>query len=455
MGESLRLPFPVYNRRIYGPANTFLTPEVAAELGTVLGTLLGEGALVTTARDLYPPSRMLKRAFTSGLMSTGVTVVDFHEATLPELAFSVKRFGAKAGVHFSAAPFDGNSIQVTILDATGAEISEDRLSDITSMYEAHRAVRSLPTRVGWVSYAEYIHDIYTAAAAGFVDSSPITAKEPLIVVDMNHGPAHLVLPGLLSTLNVRYVAVNSGRPAPRAPLWLFPRPKFFVMLSELSRAASSNFAAALSSDASQVFVVDDKGRFIDPDVLIAVVASILPPGSRLAVVDSTSGLVDKVAERNKITLIRVKGLASDISRGMRRLKATLGVSDSGEFIFPQFSLSPDGMLFIVKLLEILCAKELRLSTLVESLPEVQSFRLEVDVDEGKAINVLAHLLSTNAEVALTPLSVKYKVADVWVKVEVDPAQSKLYVSADAVSRNAIEVVKKEYERLIEFMEGLQ
>jgi len=451
----VRRPFPIYNRRIYGPANTFLTPETSAELGAVLGTLLGEGSLVTTARDLYPPSRMLKRAFTAGLMSTGVTVIDFHEATLPELAFSVKRFGAKAGVHFSAAPFNGNSIQITVLDATGAEISEDRLSDLISMYEAHRAVRSLPTRVGWVSYAEYIHDIYTASAAGFVDSSPIAAKEPMVVVDMNHGPAHLVLPSLLSTLNVRYIAVNAGRPAPRAPLGLFPQPKFLTMLSDLSRATSSYFAAALSSDASQVFIVDDKGRFVDPDVLIAAVASVLPPGSRLAVVDSTSRIVDEVAERSKITLIRVKGLSSDISRGMRRLKATLGGSDSGEFIFPNFSLAPDGMLFIVKLLETLCAKEMRLSTLVESLPEVQRFRLEIDVEESKAMSVLEHLLDTNSEVALTPLSVKYRVADVWVKAELDPIRSKLYVSADAVSRNSIETVKREYERLIEFLEGLQ
>ena len=451
----MRRPFPVYNRRLYGSANMLLTPESAAELGSVMGTLLGEGALVTTARDLYPPSRMLKRAFTAGLMSTGVTVIDFHEATLPELAFSVKRFGAKAGVHFSSAPFNGSNIQLTILDATGAEISEDKLGDLLSMYESRRAVRSLPTRVGWVSYAEYIHDIYTASATSFIDSSPIAAKEPLVVIDMNHGPAHLVLPGLLSSLGVRYVAVNAGRPAPRTPLRLFPPPKSLVMVSELARASSSTFAVALSADASQAFVIDDKGRLIDPDTLIAAFASTLPPGSRLAVTDSTSRIVDEVAEKSKITLVRVRGVSSDVSRGIRRIKATLGASDSGEFIFPQFSLAPDGMLLIAKLLEVLCARELRLSTLVESLPEVQRFRLELDVEEDKALSVLEHLLGANTEVALTPTSIKYKVGDVWVKVEVDPLRSKAYVSSDAVSKSAIEAVKKEYERLTELIEGLK
>ena len=451
--RTVKRPFPIYNRRLYGVANSQLTPEVAAELGAMLGTLLGEGAIVTTARDLYPPSRMLKRAFTAGLMSTGVTVIDFHEATLPELAFSVKRFGAKAGVHFSAAPFSENSIQLVFLDSAGAEISEDRLGDLLSMYESHRAVRSAPSRVGWVSYAEYIHEIYTASAAGFVDSVPISAKEPMVIVDMNSGPAYLVLPGLLSSLGARLVAVNSGKPAQRTPTRLLPHPRSLTMLADMTRASGATFAAALSVDASQVFLIDDKGRLVDPDLAVAAVASLLPQGSRLAVLDSTSRVVDMVAEKNRLTLIRVRGLASDISRGMRRIKATLGASDAGEFIYPHFSPAPDGMLFIAKLLEMLCTSEIRLSTLVESLPEVQHFTLEHEIEEGKMFSLLEYVLSLSTEVSVTPTSVKYKAGDVWVKVEVDPQRSKMYVSAEAVTRSAVEVVKKEYERFVEFLEG--
>ncbi|MEM3944310.1 MAG: hypothetical protein QXJ59_09520, partial [Thermofilaceae archaeon] len=54
--------------QIFGIANQTLTPDIAASLGGALGTMLGEGALVVTARDNYPPSRMLKRAFSAGLM---------------------------------------------------------------------------------------------------------------------------------------------------------------------------------------------------------------------------------------------------------------------------------------------------------------------------------------------------------------------------------------------------
>jgi hypothetical protein len=90
---------------------------------------------------------------------------------------------------------------------------------------------------------------------------------------------------------------------------------------------------------------------------------------------------------------------------------------------------------------------------VESLPEVQRFTLEHEIEEGKMFSLLEYVLSLSAEVSVTPTSVKYKAGDVWVKVEVDPQRSKMYVSAEAVTRSAVEVVKKEYEKLVEFLEG--
>jgi Phosphomannomutase len=382
-----------------------------------------------------------------------VTVIDFHEATLPDACLLREEVWSQGWSSLLSSALQREQYTAGFLDSTGAEISEDRLSDLLSMYESHRAVRSVPSRVGWVSYAEYIHDIYTASAVGFVDSVPISAKEPMVVVDMNNGPAYLVLPSLLSSLGARLIAVNSGKPAPRTSARLLPHPRTLMTLADMTRASGATFAAALSVDASQVFLIDDKGRFVDPDAAVAAVASLLPQGSRLAVLDSASRLVDMVAEKNKLTLIRVRGLASDVTRGMRRIRAMLGASDSGEFIYPQFTPAPDGMVFIAKLLEMLCTSEIRLSTLIESLPEVQRFTLEHEIEAGKMFSLLEYVLSLSTEVSVTPTSVKYKADDVWVKVEVDLLRSKMYVSAEAATRSAVEVVKREYERLVEFLES--
>ncbi len=450
-----RPPLPYYNNRIYGTANAQFTPENSAELGAVLGTLVGEGALVTAARDYYPPSRMLKRAFTAGLMSTGASVIDFHAATLPEVSFAVKRFGAKAGVHFSVAPYGDNVIQVKILDTAGVEISSERLEDILSMFESHHAVRAVPTRIGWVTYAEYIHDIYVSSASGFVDSSPIMVKEPLVLVDMNFGPASEVLPNLLSSIGARFIAVNSSRPPPNLVPRQLPSLKALNTLSELCKATGATFAVALSSDASQAYFIDDKGRYVDPDRFLALMALMLPQGSRLAITDSASRIVDAVAEKNKLSLVRVKGIAGDIARGVRRLRANLGATDSGEVIFPQFSLAPDGMLLIAKLLEMLSTEEVRLSTAIEALPEPQLYTLEIDADASVGLKVLDSLFLEHTEVAVAPGAIKYRLSDLWVKVSLGMDGSKIYVSAEATSKASIEILKKEFERISELAESLK
>jgi phosphomannomutase len=432
-----------------------MTPENSAELGAVLGTIVGEGALVTVARDYYPPSRMLKRSFTAGLMSTGVSVIDFHAATLPEVAFAVKRFGAKAGVHFSVTPFNDNSIQVRIIDSAGIEITGDRLEDILSMFESHHAVRAIPTRIGWVTYAEYIHDIYASSATSYIDSAPITAKEPLVLVDMNFGPASEVFPNILSSIGARFIGVNSGRPPPNLVPRQLPSLKTLNMLGELCKATGASFAVALSSDASHAYFIDDKGRYVDPDIFLAIVALMIPQGSRLAITDSASRIVDAIAEKNKLSLIRVKGIAGDIARGVRRLRVNLGATDSGEVIFPQFSLSPDGMILTAKLLEMLSTEEVRLSTLVEAIPEASLYTLELEADQSVAGKVLDAVFLEHTEVAVAPGMVKYRVGETWVKVHQDLGGGKIYVSVDSSNKAAFEIAKKEYERLGELIESLK
>ncbi|MFW9916983.1 MAG: phosphoglucomutase, partial [Candidatus Thorarchaeota archaeon] len=88
----------IVSRRIVGIANQGLTPEKASTLGAALGTHLGPDSVVVTCRDFRSDSRMVKRAFASGLMSTGIDVLDLHATSLPILQFALKRFGASAGV---------------------------------------------------------------------------------------------------------------------------------------------------------------------------------------------------------------------------------------------------------------------------------------------------------------------------------------------------------------------
>ncbi|TET78703.1 MAG: hypothetical protein E3J43_04240, partial [Candidatus Heimdallarchaeota archaeon] len=93
----------VRKNRLAGTASE-LSPERAATLGALLGSYLGgEEAVVVSARDFRKDTRMISRAFSSGLISVGTTVFDLHASSLPVVQFALRRFSAHAGIHLAAA----------------------------------------------------------------------------------------------------------------------------------------------------------------------------------------------------------------------------------------------------------------------------------------------------------------------------------------------------------------
>ena len=440
MMESYQL---VKDERIRGSANSELTPEVAAELGAALGTLLGEGVLVVTARDYYPPSRMLKRSFSAGLMSTGVTVVDFHAATFPELAFAVKKFGARAGVHFTVSSYRSHEIAIKLLDYLGIEFSHERLSNLMRLFETKHIVRTLPERIGWVTYAEYIHEIYVASLASFLDSTLISDRRLNIVADLNFGPTADVAPYIFSELGVDATTLNAHKPQAKKGIRHLPSPIALMRLARMVRAASAEFGVAFCVDASRAVFVDDKGRIMPPDKTIALFASFLPSGSTVVTTMTASSIVDKVAENKRLRVVRVRGYPGDVSRQARRVKAPYGGSDKGEHIFTGFSMSPDGLVALGRMMEILAGQDRRLSTLVDELPEVPVHEETVDVpgylSMQRALDLIAEHMAPS-RLTVTGLKV---IVDKYV-VYLEPSLKKrvLVLSVEEPSREKIEAVRK-------------
>ena len=68
-------------RGISGLVNLEITPEFLAKLGAAYGTLIGNGRSIAVSCDTLKASKMLKRSFIAGILSTGVNVYDLGTAT--------------------------------------------------------------------------------------------------------------------------------------------------------------------------------------------------------------------------------------------------------------------------------------------------------------------------------------------------------------------------------------
>ena len=87
---------------IRGISNKTMTAELALKLGQTFGTFFNGKGKVLVARDTRTSSEMLRSALISGLLSTGINVVDAGLAPVPALSHCVKE-GFDAGVMITSS----------------------------------------------------------------------------------------------------------------------------------------------------------------------------------------------------------------------------------------------------------------------------------------------------------------------------------------------------------------
>ncbi|MDP7282450.1 MAG: hypothetical protein QF475_02335, partial [Candidatus Undinarchaeales archaeon] len=107
---------------IRGISNKTMTAELALKLGKTLGTFLNGKGRILIARDTRTSSEMLRSALVSGLLSTGVNVVDAGVSPVPALSHCVMAdFDAGVMITSSHNPPEYNGMK--FITGDGVEFS--------------------------------------------------------------------------------------------------------------------------------------------------------------------------------------------------------------------------------------------------------------------------------------------------------------------------------------------
>ena len=159
------------NGRIIGRANYIFTPEIASSIGSIHGSILNKNESIVMGRDYHNDSRMLKRAYTSGMMSTGKNLLNLSDCTFPLLQFTIRRFGASGGVYFSGGHLYSEDVGIRFLDAGGIELSQNEIQRIIDSYNTYpKDVRRVdPNEIGQITAIPQTADIYNKSLQQFVD----------------------------------------------------------------------------------------------------------------------------------------------------------------------------------------------------------------------------------------------------------------------------------------------
>ncbi len=372
--------------RIAGIPNKDITPEDIARLGAILGSWYGKGTLVVSGRDYSPASRMLKRALLAGLVSTGVDVMDFHESFSGEIAFAIKRFGARGGVNVSGYPVIDKHIQFRIYTNPGYEIIGERLDGILKNTVLERVD---PRETGWITYAEYIHKLYMSSLTSFVDTDPIANAGLRIAIDLCNGPVDKILLDLLNEIGVEAIVLGAGRQS--SSYWsTYPYFDRIKRVSDIVRTIGLDLGIVLNNDGSAVIVVDENGKPLLPEETCLVLLSNLSSGSQVVASKDTLSFLKQEARNIGVEVTRY-GMEEEVIETCARERPALCLTSIGEYIHPLFSLGYDAVLTLLLILETLALTDKPLSKILGRYKQTRYYVLESNRDLREIIEKLCRV----------------------------------------------------------------
>ena len=161
-----------------------------------------------TSRDTHPASRIMNRCVISGLLSVGVNVEDLRSYPLPLSRFAT-RAGGNGGVHVRSSPEDPHSLLVEFFDRRGINVDKATERKIENLFFREDFRRVAMDDVGLLDFPARALENYTSAFLEALDPQAWRSRRFRVVIDYAKGNAALVLPRILSRLNIETIALNA------------------------------------------------------------------------------------------------------------------------------------------------------------------------------------------------------------------------------------------------------
>ena len=341
---------------VRGIANEFLTCEIAMKIGRAVATVLSGGRrshpVVVVGMDTRLSSNMLACSLEAGLCSVGADVIHLGVVPTPAVAYLVGKYKANAGIMISAShnPSEYNGIK--IFSEEGYKLPdalEERIESIV-LDNMPKVETAGAKEIGQVNFATRAVDDYIEHLCSTTSHSLEGLK---VVVDCANGSASVTARKLFEALGAEAEI-------------LFDQPDGYNIndgcgsthmeaLREYVLTHDVDAGIAYDGDADRFLCIDDKGEFIDGDMIMAIIAKDMKERGKLAgntVVGTimTNFGFGKFCEANSIDFEATKVGDRYVLERMLLGGYNFGGEQSGHIIFRDFCTTGDGQLTSIQLL---------------------------------------------------------------------------------------------------------
>ncbi len=342
---------------IRGTVNTGnITGEKFFKFGLASGTYFKNQKktkqVAIIAKDTRLSGYTLEPALVSGLVSGGMHVLTLGPLPTNGLAMLTKSMKANMGIMITAShnPFFDNGLK--LFGPDGMKLSDKIEKKIEKLIDKNIGTHlSNPKYLGRVKRLEDGNERYIKILKNNFPKN-FHLKGMKIVLDCANGAGYKAAPKLLRQLGAKIILIgdkpnglninkNCGSTHPSRIKYTVKKNKAHVGIS-------------FDGDADRVIMCDEKGKIIDGDQIIAMLAlrwkmKKILKGGVIGTLMSNYGL-EKLLKRQKIKFFRSKVGDRYVKEKMKKLNFNLGGEQSGHIILGKFATTGDGLLVALEVL---------------------------------------------------------------------------------------------------------
>lgn len=363
---------------VRGVAGTELTIELATKLGQA-------GAYVLTKEKSHKPTimvgcdtrisgGMLANALMAGICSVGANAIYVGVAPTPAIAYLTRKHKVDAGVVISAShnPMEFNGIK--FFNGEGYKLSDELEDEIEALIKSGMKDIDFPTGAG-IGKIDYRFDIVDEYVEFEKETVPVDLSGLKIVIDCAEGASSYTSVKVLKDLGADLIAIHTEPDGTNINADCGS-----THMDELKARVVSEKAdvgIAFDGDADRMLAVDENGKMVDGDEIMAICGNYLKSKGRLAkdtiVVTVMTNLGFSIMGKEQdINIEKTKVGDRYVLENMKENGYNLGGEQSGHVIFLDDNTTGDGLLSALHLLQVMVDTGKPLSELakvMEVLPQ--------------------------------------------------------------------------------------
>jgi len=340
--------------------------------------------IAVIGKDTRLSGYMLEPALTAGFISMGMDVVLVGPMPTPAVAMLTRSMRADLGVVISAShnPYEDNGIK--LFGPDGYKLSDQAEAEIESLMENGNFTLAPSAGLGRARrmddapgrYIEFVKQTFPRG---------MRLDGLKVVIDCAHGAAYRVAPTVFWELGAEVVPVGVN------PNGLNINQKCGAtdpsMMCEQVVAHGADIGIALDGDADRLIIADEKGRRLDGDQLMALIAGNwhgqgrLRGGGVVATVMSNLGF-ERYLGSIGLAMVRTPVGDRYVVEHMVRHQFNVGGEQSGHIILNDYVTTGDALIAALQVLAVVAEKQKPVSEVCRVFDPVPQLLRNVRINGG-------------------------------------------------------------------------